>query len=154
MLRNNYPITRLIGASIIALGVVFFAIFYQDVRDALMHNYFRMTNDRLLLLGITVTAFIVGIGLVLRQKWARILLVIFLVMLVLGAIFLTIDEILSFNTFDIVLITGTIFSIIFATSLTALLYNKKLNDEFDEKIVEEFDDTLDSQLFRKSDSIS
>lgn len=154
MLRNSYPITRLIGASIIALSVVFFAIFYQDVRDALMHNYFRMTNDRLLLLGITVTAFIVGIGLVLRQKWARILLVIFLVMLVFGAIVLTLDDISSHNRFDIVLITGTIFSIIFATSLTALLYNKKLNDEFDEKIVEEFDDTLDSQLFRESDSIS
>lgn len=154
MLRNNYPITRLVGASLIALSIFLFAFLYQDVMRQIEGDYFRMDDELLLFFGVIGTILIIGIGLLFRQKWARTLFVIFLIVFIAGLAWIIMPNLSRMDNFDMILMGGIVFTLTFAISLVSLLYNKKLNDEFDEKIVEELDETLDSQLFRESDSIS
>jgi ABC-type Fe3+-siderophore transport system permease subunit len=153
MLRNNYPITRLIGASIIGAGVMLFFVFYDNLMREIEGGYFVFGTEWQVSFAGVSTIFVIGVGLIFRQKWARILLVVFLAIFILG-LFWIITSNLSWQNVNARILGIIVFGVTFATSLTALLYNKKLNDEFDEKVVEELDDTLDSQLFRESDSIS
>ncbi|MGB0984488.1 MAG: hypothetical protein ACPG19_10635 [Saprospiraceae bacterium] len=147
MLRNDYPITRLVGASIIALDIMFFSFFYQDLMRQIRGQYFVLNTEWQLTFLALSTVLAIGVGLIFRQKWARVLFVVFLFVFVLGWLSLLISTIRPNRNDSIIFIGGTVFILTFAVSLVFLLYNKKLNDEFDEEIVENIDDTLDSQLF-------
>ncbi|MGB0861706.1 MAG: hypothetical protein ACPGXZ_02260 [Saprospiraceae bacterium] len=147
MLRNDYPITRLVGASIIALDIMFFSFFYQDLMRQIRGQYFVLNTEWQLTFLALSTVLAIGVGLIFRQKWARVLFVVFLFVFVLGWLFLLISTIRPNRNDSMIFIGGTTFILTFAASLVFLLYNKKLNDEFDEEIVENIDDTLDSQLF-------
>jgi predicted ferric reductase len=153
MLRNNYPITRLIGTVVVLFSIALFSVFYQNALRSVELGSSMMNLGKLRFYVLISTVFITGIGLFFQKKWARILSTIFLIMVILGGLFIGVSSQLS-GRIDFSVIAVAIFIIAFGIVFIFLLYNKKLNDEFDEKVVEELDDTLDSQLFRESDSAS
>jgi hypothetical protein len=147
----KYPITRFTGIIVIGLSIYFLSSCWRDLIRAIKGEYFdEIWLLALILIGIL---FSTGVGLIFRQKWARILFVIFLVLFLLIWIFMAEHISVSRGLSTTFIVKSTFFFTIEAF-LVYLLYNKKLNDEFDEKMVEELDETLDSQLFRESDSVS
>jgi hypothetical protein len=150
MLRNNYPISKLIGVSLIGLGLMLFFVFLGEFYPMFRENEIILPIEWLLGIGcvFVLAIFTVGIGIFFQKRWARILLIGFLTLVGFIAIVVIIQDIKPGQNY-LTPIGLIIFIIAFLGSLMLLLYNKKLDSEFGKVPSKELEDTLDGDFFEK-----
>lgn len=148
MLRNNYPISKLLGISLIGLGLMLSFVFYGEFAQEIRVNDIILPSEWLFALGGLSVVFVVGTGMFFQQNWARTLLTIFLIIMGFIVVLVLIQDIKPGRNY-FTPIGFIIFIIAFLASLMLLLYNKKLDNEFGKVPSNELEEMLDSDFFEK-----
>lgn len=155
MFRNNLPISRIIGISVIAIAVFIFSLLYEELRRIYEYQEYyddysytrKLDATHYMAISATTLVFLTGIGLILGYAWARILMFLGF----LGALGLWVFGVLlkNFNNINerVSMLGFTLFLITIFISIVLLLYNKKVAPEFgDVPYKNDFDDAMDADL--------
>ena len=143
---NNFKIIQIIGFIILSIGIPLFLLISNDLA-ASFEDY---NNDpyghfphplRGLVLPLLII--ITGIGLILQQYWARIILLIMLVLVIIITL-TSMEYYLGFTGIESLTLTTGIIGI--CTGMILLLFNQKTNEELKHKSEESsHGDILDAE---------
>jgi hypothetical protein len=152
MFRNNFPISRIVGIGVIAISVFIFSLLYEELNNRFAYqdeyNYSpRISEMHIAAIFISALVFTTGVGLIMGQTWARILVIIGLI----GCLALWVVGVLLRNfrntNEQVSMLAFTVMITALAVCVTLLLYNKKILEEFgDTPLRDEYDEAMDSDL--------
>lgn len=146
MLRNNLPISRIFGIAFIGISTVFFCILLIELTKESYYDN-RFGEEEIMALLCAGSSFTIGLGMFFTLKWARFFAT--LVIFCIGAFFIYIlaTEVARNYESTIMAMSGIACCVALALSFGLLMYNRKLNDEFNDiPLEDEYDDTIDSVL--------
>lgn len=152
MLRNNLPITRILGIAFIGLSAFLFSILAHELaREAYEYeeNRQRMGESEYLALVSACSALLVGVGFMLKLKWVRLVLVI-IAFLGAGGLVITLLTEFGRGRESIIMFGAIICVIAVAVSFGLLMYNQKINEEYNEIEEDMYSDAIDKDLMDNS----
>ena len=149
MLRNNLPISRIFGIAFIGISIVFFSILLIELtREPYYEGQVNeFGEEEIMALLCAGSAFMVGLGMFFKLRWARFLATLAIFCIGAFCIYMLSKQFGGNYENTMMATSGIVCCVSLMLSFGLLMYNRKLSDEFkDIPLEDEYDEAIDSVL--------